>query len=177
MKFNLFLLLSASLSLSAAACDNHRTGATSSDSSAAVQPAAPTTGNSSLPSFVVVDAEGKQIQLQSLKGKKIFLNIWATWCGPCRREMPSINNLYKSVDTSKVAFVMLSVDDKFEKAKQYVQREKFSLPVYYPGENLPALFNVEGIPATFIFDGNGRLLKQIIGSENYDTDEFRKLLQ
>ena len=132
---------------------------------------------SALPSFAMQDIKGQTVDLQQFKGRKVFVNLWASWCPPCRREMPSIQNLYNSVDTSKVSFVMLSLDDEFGKAKDYVQQNNLQLPVYYPGGQLPMLFNVNGIPATFIFDENGELLKRVDGSDNYDTDEYRKLVQ
>jgi thiol-disulfide isomerase/thioredoxin len=130
-----------------------------------------------LPSFTVQDVTGKTINLQSLKGKKVFVNLWASWCPPCRREMPSIEKLSKAVDKNKVSFVLLSLDDNFDKAKAFVKRQQLSLPIYYPAENLPAMFNVEGIPTTFIFDESGKLIQRIDGGDNYDSQEYRKLLQ
>ncbi len=129
----------------------------------------------SMPDFSVKDEKGKLINLRKLKGKKVFVNLWATWCGPCRREMPSINNLYKKVN-GKAEFIMLSLDDDFNKALSYKANQSFALPMYYPGGNLPPLFQVEGIPATFVFDEKGELIKRFEGSMNYDTDEFLKLL-
>lgn len=131
----------------------------------------------SLPSFSVQDINGNIVNLQSLKGKKLFVNLWASWCPPCKREMPSIEKLSQSVDNDKVKFVLISFDDQFEKAKNYVSSKGFKLPIYYPAENPPALFNVQGIPATFIFNENGELVKRIDGSENYDTKQYKTLLQ
>jgi thiol-disulfide isomerase/thioredoxin len=133
--------------------------------------------NVSIPSFSVQDINGNAVNLQDLKGKKLFVNLWASWCPPCKREMPSIEKLYHSVDTAKVAFIMLSLDDNFDKAKAYMKHQKLNLPLYYPTENLPALFNVQGIPATFIFNEKGDLLNRIEGATDYDTDQFRKMLQ
>ena len=131
----------------------------------------------SLPSFSVKDINGNVVNLQNFKGKKIFVNLWASWCGPCKREMPSIEKLYQSIDTSKVKFLLVSFDDQFEMAKKYVSAKKLKLPIYYPAENPPSLFNVQGIPATFIFNESGELVKKIEGSENYDTKEYKTILQ
>lgn len=130
-----------------------------------------------LPSFSVQDINGKIIDLHSLKGKKLFVNLWASWCPPCKREMPSIEKLYRSVDTGKVAFLLVSLDDRFEKAKKYVASKKLKLPIYYPAQNLPELFNVQGIPATFIFNEKAELIKRVDGSDDYDTDLYRTLFQ
>jgi thiol-disulfide isomerase/thioredoxin len=130
-----------------------------------------------VPSFSLQDVNGNIVNMQSLKGKKLFVNLWASWCPPCKREMPSIEKLYHAVDSNKVKFVLISFDDQFELAKKYVGSKKLKLPIYYPTENPPALFNVQGIPATFIFNEKGELIKQIEGMENYDSKEYRTLLQ
>lgn len=143
------------------------------DSNTAIAPAAETT----YPSFTLQDVNGNAVNLQNMKGKKVFMNLWATWCPPCRREMPSIQKLYQSVDTSKVRFVMLSLDDNFDKAKKWMQKQNLSMPVYYPAENLPQLFNVQAIPTTFIFNENGELLQRVDGADNYDSEAYRTLLK
>ena len=130
-----------------------------------------------LPKFSIKDASGNVVSLQSFKGKKVFVNLWASWCPPCRREMPSIEKLYQHVDTSKVAFVMLSLDDHFDKAKGFIKSKKLELPIYYPADNLPPLFNVQGIPATFIFNEHGALIEQINGGDDYNTDYYKTLLK
>jgi thiol-disulfide isomerase/thioredoxin len=129
-----------------------------------------------LPSFVMIDAEGNKINLNSFKGKKVFVNHWASWCPPCREEMPSIEALAAKADKNKVAFVMLSLDNKFDAARKFAEANELKLPIYYPGENLPAVFNTQVIPATFIFDERGMLVKQINGSDDYDTRAYLDLL-
>lgn len=129
-----------------------------------------------LPSFPIVNAGNQVINLSDFKGKKVFVNLWATWCPPCRAEIPSIEKLAAKTDKNKAAFVMLSLDDNFEKAKSFAAANNMSLPVYYPAANLPELFNVEGIPVTFIFNEKGELIYQEDGSTNYDTKVFFDIL-
>ena len=130
-----------------------------------------------LPSFSVQDASGVITNLQNFKRRKLFVNLWASWCPPCKREMPSIEKLYQSLDTTKVKFLLVSLDDHFEMAKKYVFSQKLKLPIYYPAEKLPLLFQVDGIPVTFIFDESGQLIKRIDGGENYNTKEYKTLFQ
>jgi thiol-disulfide isomerase/thioredoxin len=129
-----------------------------------------------LPAFNMKDANGNTVNLSSFSGRKVFVNLWATWCPPCRAEIPSIERLASKADREHVAFVMLSLDESFELAKKFAQAQNMSMPVYYPAEKLPALFNTDGIPVTFIFDENGVLVKQINGSDDYDTDLYIELL-
>lgn len=131
----------------------------------------------SLPSFRMIDATGQPVNLDQFKGKKVFVNLWATWCGPCRTEMPSIEKLYGSSDKSKSAFIMLALDRDFETAKNYVAKKELNLPIYYPAENLPQLFQTQGIPATFIFNEKGQLVKRMIGMEDYSTSAYTNLFK
>jgi thiol-disulfide isomerase/thioredoxin len=128
-----------------------------------------------LPAFKIVDLNGKPFNLADFKGKKVFVNIWASWCPPCKAEIPSIEKLYSKVDKSKAAFVMLSLDNNFETAVKFAAKNKIATPVFYPAENLPALFNVQGIPVTFIFDETGNLVTQIEGGDDYDTEKYLNL--
>lgn len=138
--------------------------------------AAKAPANPQLPSFRLYDVNNALTDLRTFKGKKVFVNIWASWCPPCRREMPSIEKLYQSVDTGKVAFVLVAFDNRFETAKRFVAEKNWHLPIYYPAGILPDLFNVRGIPVTFIFDEKGELIQQIEGGEDYNTKEFKALL-
>ncbi len=130
-----------------------------------------------LPAFKIMAADGSIIDLADLKGKKVFVNLWATWCPPCRAEIPSIEKLQSKLDKEKVVFVMLSLDDNFELAKRFAKKSKLQLPVYYPAEPLPAIFNINGIPATFIFNEKGELIKANNGMDNYDTNDYVKLMK
>lgn len=130
----------------------------------------------SMPSLMIQDVNGNISSIKNLKGKKVFVNLWASWCPPCRREMPSIEKLYKSTDTGKVSFIMLSMDDDFGKAKKFIKEEKMILPIYSITGSIPDLFDVMSIPATFIFDEHGDLIKKVDGMDDYNTDEYRKIL-
>lgn len=129
-------------------------------------------------SFTLEDLQGKKLEMSALKGKVIFLNLWATWCGPCRVEMPSIQKLYDSVDKDKIAFVMLSLDQDGQTAKirQYISEKEFSFPVYMPASPLPKVLRVNMIPATFIIGPDGKVKTKRSGMANYDTDGMRKYL-
>lgn len=120
--------------------------------------------------------DGKPVELSSLRGKVVFLNQWASWCPPCRAEMPAIEKLYQSVDKNKVAFVLLSLDENPQKARQFIQQKGFTAPAYLPAGPLPDAFAAQAIPTTLILDQSGQLVQRIEGMANYDTDEFRQYL-
>jgi thiol-disulfide isomerase/thioredoxin len=132
--------------------------------------------NKMLPEMALITDDGKTIQLSSLKGKKVFVNLWATWCPPCVAEMPSIQQLYATTGNNGTEFVMISFDKNFETAKKWVKQKGLDLPVYAVNGDLPELFNVEGIPSTFIFDEEGKLIYRITGSEDYSKSKFINML-
>jgi thiol-disulfide isomerase/thioredoxin len=129
--------------------------------------------------FTVKDLSGKSIEMSDLKGKVIFLNLWATWCGPCRVEMPSIQSLYNSIDHDKIAFVMLSLDQAGQQQRvvQFIKDKEFTFPVYLPASSLPTLLRVNTIPATFVIGQDGKVKLKKSGTSNYDTEAFREFLK
>lgn len=131
---------------------------------------------SSLPDFPMTDAKGNTVNLSSFKGKKVFVNLWATWCPPCRKELPSIEELYGKVG-GNAAFVLLSLDRDFETARKFAVKNGLKTPIYYPAGQIPSIFYTQGIPTTFIFDENGKLLRRIDGSDNYSRKEYLNLLK
>ena len=128
--------------------------------------------------FSVKNLSGIARPVESFKGKVIFLNLWATWCGPCKAEMPAIEKLYQSIDTTKVAFIMLSIDRERDKQKilNYISEKKFTFPVYQPASELPELLRVPSIPTTFIISKEGQVVSQEVGTTNFNTPRFKKFL-
>lgn len=128
--------------------------------------------------FRMVDMEGKQVNFESLKGKVVFLNIWATWCPPCIAEMPNIQKLYDKVGSENIVFVMLSVDQGgMEKVKKFINKKKYTFPVYMPASAFPQEFYSEAIPTTFIISPEGKIVVRQEGMADYNTREMRKFLQ
>jgi thiol-disulfide isomerase/thioredoxin len=142
------------------------------------EPAQPTIEKKFDYNFSLRDINENKINVESLKGKTLFINVWATWCGPCRVEMPSIQSLYDQVDHNKIAFIMLSLDqnDPYRKVRTYIQDQGFTFPVYFPASNLPSQLQVESIPATFVIDKEGKVVFREIGAANYGTEEFKNFL-
>ena len=129
--------------------------------------------------FTIKDLSGNVLDVKDLKGKTIFLNLWATWCGPCRMEMPSIQNLYNQVDKEKIMFIMLSIDRQsdIEKIRSYIKDKEFTFTVYKTASLLPNQLQVGMIPSTFVVDSTGRIVASEKGAANYYTPEFKAFLE
>lgn len=124
----------------------------------------------------IIDADGNITSLSALKGKVIFLNYWATWCPPCIAEMPNIVKLHKHLG-NEVAFVMLSFDKDFEKAKNFNAKKGYELPIYAPASKIPAIIASSSLPTTYIIDKDGNLAFTHKGMANYNSSEFKKFLK
>jgi thiol-disulfide isomerase/thioredoxin len=129
--------------------------------------------------FTIKDLSGNRIPFEQYRGKVIFLNLWATWCGPCRAEMAGIQKLYSRIDKEKVSFVMLSIDKDSDhnKVVSYLQNKKFTFPAFQPSGYLTEQLNVPAIPTTFIISKEGKIIKKEVGNQNYDTSRFQKFLE
>ena len=122
----------------------------------------------------LIDSQGIEITFGSLKGEVIFLNQWATWCPPCRAEMPAIERLYKEFGT-KVKFVLLASEDP-QKVRQFIEKEGYTFPIYYGTVNGAELVS-RSIPSTAIIDRQGKIAVQRKGAFNWSSRKIRSLLQ
>lgn len=125
------------------------------------------------------DLDGHPVPLASFKGKPIFLNVWATWCPPCVRELPSIARLAANPRLEGVAILCVSVDDSPETVKAFVKDKNWpaSMTVLHSSQ-LPPVFTTEGIPATFVIDRDGKIVTSEVGAAEWDTpDVVRQLRQ
>ncbi|HEY6370731.1 MAG TPA: TlpA disulfide reductase family protein [Candidatus Sulfotelmatobacter sp.] len=112
--------------------------------------------------FTLSDLEGKAWHLQELRGKVVLVNFWATWCPPCRKEMPDLDALYNKFKDQ--GFVVLAIsDEEAAKVSPYLAEHKVSYPVLLdPGRKVNDLFIVEGIPKSFVYDRSGKMVAQSI---------------
>ena len=123
----------------------------------------------------LIDRDGNITSLESMKGKVIFMNFWATWCPPCIAEMPSIDKLHDEMG-DEVVFVMLSLDQDFELAKAFDKRKGYNLPLYTLGGNLPDMYESSAIPTTYVIDAAGNLALTHKGMADYNSEEFKTFL-
>ncbi|MDT0690929.1 TlpA disulfide reductase family protein [Salegentibacter sp. F188] len=115
-------------------------------------------------SMSLINSKGEKVAMEDLRGKVIFMNLWATWCPPCVAEMPGINKLYQDVDKDKVAFIMLSLDQDFQKAIDYNEKKGYDFEVYRVNGAIPEMYNSQSIPTTYVIDPNGNLVLTTYGN-------------
>jgi thiol-disulfide isomerase/thioredoxin len=114
------------------------------------------------------DLDDRVVSFARFKGKAVFLNIWATWCGPCVGEMPSIAQLAKEprLAGKGIQFVCVSTDDSSEKVQRFLEGKDWSM-TFLRAETLPDAFRTEGIPATFLIAPDGWIAASEIGATDW----------
>lgn len=124
-----------------------------------------------------LDFEGNKIQLSDYRGKTLFVNIWASWCGPCRAEMPHISELYKSVkDESDVEFLLIGIDNDIEKSRKFLDGKSWIFPTAHASYGLNKSLQSQSIPTTLVVNPQGKITFYQEGMSNFNTDEFREFL-
>jgi len=112
--------------------------------------------------FTLMELNGNTWTLKEQRGKVVLVNFWATWCPPCRKEMPDLEGLYKQFKDQ--GLVILAISDEVEsKVRPFVAEQKVTYPILLdPGRKVNELFQIEGIPKTFVYDRSGKLVAQSI---------------
>lgn len=119
------------------------------------------------------DIKGNIVDLGDLKGKIIFLNFWATWCPPCRAEMPSIAKLYNQFkDDKDIVFIFADADGNLEKSTKFMSSRKYLMPVFKVNSNIPEQIFSGSLPTTVVFDKQGRLSFKHEGVADYNDKKF-----
>jgi thiol-disulfide isomerase/thioredoxin len=135
----------------------------------------PTTGAHS---FSFSDAGGAVRSTADLKGKVVFINFWATWCPPCRAEMPSLNALYNEFKgDERFVFLFISEDDDLSKAQRYLEENGFTVPLVTRAGNLPAELYSGTLPTTVVLDKEGSVVFKHEGVAGYNTSRFKQQLR
>ena len=117
------------------------------------------------PDFELSSLDGKVVSLSDFRGKPVFLNFWATWCGPCRFEMPFIQKMYEGLSNEGLVVLAVNVQENPTRVKEFVESFGLTFPVLLDTNSEVRLaYNIRGIPTTFFIDKNGIIQDIKIGA-------------
>lgn len=130
------------------------------------------------PNFTLRDLSGNVMSLSQLRGKVVLLNFWATWCGPCRVEMPAMEQLYRTLSRREFEILAVSTDSQGAAVTRPFQREMgFTFPILHDSEYRVGLtYGARSIPLTFMVDRRGIVRQKIFGARDWDSPEARDLI-
>ena len=129
------------------------------------------------PDFDTLDLDEKVWSLSKLKGKVVFINFWATWCSPCREEMPSMQRLYTKLPKDKFEMIALFNNDKKPAVRNFVSQLGLTFPILSDEHNFAGTkYGLTGLPETFIVDKQGVIREKIIGPAKWDSPENVEML-
>ena len=132
-----------------------------------------------LPDFKFVDANGKERTLKEWNGRTVLLNLWATWCAPCRKEMPDLDKLQAELGSETFEVVAISVDRSgINGAKKFLSETGTTKLALYadPSAKLASELRVIGLPATLLIDKQGREIGRLLGPAEWASDDAKKLV-
>jgi peroxiredoxin len=132
---------------------------------------------SKAPNFSLKTADGKTIELKKLQGKVVVVNFWATWCGPCKAEIPGFLEVYQQNKSKGLEIVGISLDQSgWDVVKPFVEKAKITYPVVVGDAKLADAYGgINAIPTTFVVDKKGNIVKQHVGY--LDKKAFEKIVK
>lgn len=130
------------------------------------------------PGFTLSNMQGKQVSLADYRGKVVVLNFWASWCPPCRAEMPSMEQLYGKLKGSDFVLLAVNVEENGRSATAaFSQKIPMSFPVLLDdNQHVSELYRVSGIPQTFIINKKGEIVQEVTGGRDWNSPETIKFL-
>jgi thiol-disulfide isomerase/thioredoxin len=128
--------------------------------------------------FELQDLKGKYIKLSGLKGKVVFLNFWATWCGPCRTEMPSMQRLYEQFKDQGLEILAVDLQEDKTRVQSFVKELGLTFTVLLDTKGtVGAQYTARAIPTTYLLDRQGFVFARTVGAREWDTPEMLELFR
>jgi peroxiredoxin len=148
----------------------------------------PITTGSPAPDFTASDLSGREVRLSDYKGKVVLVNVWATWCPPCREEMPSMERLFKAMEGTDFVILAVSVDaPKGEKdlfgrdggdLDAFAKEMGLTFPILHdPEGGIQAVYQTTGVPETFLVGRDGLIYKKVAGGTAWDAPVNQELVR
>jgi peroxiredoxin len=134
-----------------------------------------------VPDYAASDLAGATVSFEDHLGEVVLVNVWATWCGPCRVEMPSIQAAHERYRDRGFTVLAISIDagpGYREKVTEFTEEYELDFPILLdPEGRIGRIFQTVGVPETFVLDREGRIAKRLIGATNWDSQGNQALIE
>ncbi len=128
--------------------------------------------------FTINSLDGGSVQLSDFKGKVIFLNFWATWCGPCRSEVRDIDALYDELKNEDFMVMAVDIQEDEKKVRRFMKKYRIDFPVFLDRSGIIARnYAVSGIPTTYIIDPDGNIVGRAVGPRPWNGEDSLNLMR
>ena len=127
--------------------------------------------------FSLPDLNGKTWNLKDLRGKVVFVNFWATWCPPCREEMPAMQQLYQEYRDKGLVMLGINFMESPNTIKPFVSEYKLTFPILLDSGTVMVLYGVLGLPATYLVDRKGKAAARALGARDWKNKESVRVIQ
>ena len=128
--------------------------------------------------FALKTLEGRTVSLKDYLGKVIFLNFWATWCGPCRTEMPSMEKLWQDFKEENFVILAIDIQEESKLVSSFMKERSLSFPVFLDGKgNVARSYGIRGIPTTFFLNPEGETIGKAVGVRDWASEESFRLIR
>lgn len=130
------------------------------------------------PAFTLTGMDGKKASLKDYRGKVVLLNFWASWCAPCREEMPALEKLWSDYKDRDFVIIAIAADRRPEVARNLIDKLAISFPALFDTEGeVRKRYEVAALPTTYLIGKDGKISGRVIGAAQWDGDSSRKLIE
>jgi peroxiredoxin len=124
-----------------------------------------------MPEFTLKDTSGRDVSSREFQGKVLLVDFWATWCAPCKKEMPGYQDLYRRYGQRGFVVVGIAMDWDADSVKKFARKLGVTYPLLLNGANVQQQFGVLGLPTTLLVDRNRMIRKKVVGFEYTEVIE------
>ncbi len=128
--------------------------------------------------FILEDLSGSMVSLKDFRGKAIFLNFWASWCGPCRIEMPAMELLWQIFQDDDFVILAVDVEEKRDTVSSFIEKNNYTFSVLLDSRGKVAnMYSIRAYPTTFLIDGEGKVVGKAVGAREWASKDSFDLIK